>query len=65
MLEKEIEEAGIPAVLIKTPMPTAEILHANRIVQSVTNTNTLENPDLSFEREKVLHRKIVTSALEA
>lgn len=64
MLEKEIERAGIPCVLITTLIPAALTVGANRIVQGVAITNPVGNPELSREREKELRRRLVQKALE-
>ena len=64
MLEKEIERAGIPAVLITALVPTAQTLHANRIVAGIGITNPLGDPHLSREEEKSLRKKIVLDALK-
>jgi glycine reductase complex component B subunit gamma len=65
VLEKEIERAGIPAVLITALLPTARAVHCNRIVQGVGITNPLGDPKSSPEDEKAIRRKIVIEALEA
>ena len=64
MLEKEIERAGIPAVLITALTPTAKITGANRIVQGVAITNPVGNPRVPGADEKALRREILESALE-
>ena len=64
MLEREIERAGIPAVLITTLVPTAQMLQANRIVAGVGITNPMGDPRLSLKEEKVLRRNILMKALE-
>ena len=64
MLEREIERAGIPAVLITTLVPTAQMLQANRIVAGVGITNPMGDPRLSLEEEKVLRSNILMKALE-
>jgi glycine reductase complex component B subunit gamma len=64
VLEREIERAGIPAVLITTLVPTAQMLQANRIVAGVGITNPMGDPRLSHEEEKVLRRNIMMKALE-
>ena len=64
MLEKEIERAGIPCVLITTLIPAALTVGANRIVQGVAITNPVGNPELSREREKELRRRLMQKALE-
>jgi betaine reductase len=65
VLEKEIERAGIPAVLVTALIPTAKTIHANRIVQGIAITNPLGDPSVSPLEEKELRKKIVASALEA
>lgn len=65
MLEKEIERAGIPAVLITALMRTARTMNANRIVQGVGITNPLGDPRISLDDEKSLRRRIVGEALDA
>jgi len=65
VLEKEIERAGIPAVLITALMPTAQMLHANRIVPGVGITNPVGDSRLSHDEEKALRREILLKALEA
>jgi glycine reductase len=64
VLEREIERAGIPAVLITTLVPTAQMLQANRIVAGVGITNPMGDPRLSHEEEKLLRRNILMKALE-
>ncbi|MBP1731223.1 MAG: selenoprotein glycine/betaine/sarcosine/D-proline reductase family [Deltaproteobacteria bacterium] len=64
MLEKEIERAGIPAVLITALVPTAQTLRANRIVPGIGITNPLGDPNLTREEEKTLRKKIVLDALK-
>lgn len=64
MLEKEIERVGIPAVLITALIPTAKMLHANRIVPGIAITNPLGDPKVSLAEEKTLREKIVVSALD-
>jgi betaine reductase len=64
VLEKEIERAGIPAVLITSLIPTAKMMRANRIVQGVGITHPLGNPKVSLEDEKALRRKILRAALQ-
>jgi glycine reductase complex component B subunit gamma len=65
VLEKEIERAGIPAVLVTALPPTAKVLRANRIVPGVAITNPLGDPKATPAEERTLRRKIVLSALEA
>jgi betaine reductase len=65
VLEKEIERAGIPAVLITALMPTAQMLRANRIVPGVGITNPVGDPRLSHDEEKALRRDILLKALVA
>jgi glycine reductase len=64
VLEKEIERAGIPAVLITALVPTARTLNANRIVQGIGITNPLGNPGASEAEEKVIRRRLVLEALQ-
>jgi glycine reductase complex component B subunit gamma len=64
VLEKEIERAGIPAVLVTALIPTAQTVHANRVVQGSAITHPLGDPTVSRMEEKVLRRAIVTRALE-
>jgi glycine reductase len=64
VLEKEIERAGIPAVLITSLIPTAKMMRANRIVQGVGITHPMGNPKVSQVEEKSLRRKIVSAALQ-
>ena len=63
MLEKEIERAGIPAVLITALIPTAQMLNTNRIVPGVAITHPLGDPRLSHDEEKAVRRNIVEAAL--
>jgi glycine reductase complex component B subunit gamma len=65
VLEKEIERAGIPAVLVTALIPTATTLHANRVVPGVAINHPLGDPRVSRLEEKALRRKIVGRALEA
>jgi glycine/betaine/sarcosine/D-proline reductase family selenoprotein B len=64
VLEKEIERIGIPAVLITTLVPTAQMLGANRVVQGIGITNPLGNPRVPLWEEKELRKKILSSALQ-
>lgn len=64
MLEKEIERAGIPTVLVTALIPTARTLHANRVVQGVGITNPLGDPSASEADEKAIRRRIVAEALQ-
>ena len=64
-MEKEIERAGIPAVLVTALLPTAHTLHANRVVQGVAITHPLGDPKVSGSEEKALRRTIVARALES
>ena len=63
MLEREIERAGIPAVLITALVPVAKMLGANRIVQGIGITHPVGNPNLSPNEEKELRKRLVGSAL--
>jgi glycine reductase len=65
VLEKEIERAGIPAVLVTALVPTAKMLRANRVIQGVAITSPLGDPAKSRAQEKEIRRKIVLSALES
>ena len=65
MLEKEIERAGIPAVLVTTLLSTARMLRANRVVPGIGITNPLGDPRLSPAEEKAVRKNITASALEA
>lgn len=64
MLEKEIEKEGIPCVLITALTAPAKTIGANRIVQGIAITNPVGNPELPYEGEKELRRKLVLDALE-
>ena len=64
MLEKEIEREGIPCVLITALTAPAKTIGANRIVQGVAITNPVGNPELPYEGEKELRRKLILDALE-
>ena len=64
MLEKEIERAGIPAVLVTALIPTALTVHANRVVQGIAITHPLGDPRVSRLEEKALRRRIVARALK-
>jgi betaine reductase len=65
VLEKEIERAGIPAVLVTALVSTATTLHANRVVQGVAIAHPLGDPRVSRSEEKTLRRVIVLRALES
>jgi betaine reductase len=65
VLEKEIERAGIPAVLVTALVPTAQMLQANRIIAGVGITNPVGDPRLSHDEEKALRRDILLKALDA
>jgi len=62
---KEIERAGIPVVHVCTVTPISMTVGANRIVPAIAIPHPLGNPSLSYEEEKTLRRKILTTALEA
>jgi len=62
---KEIERAGIPVVHVCTVTPISMTVGANRIVPAVAIPHPLGNPALSASDEKLLRRKILTTALEA
>jgi len=62
---KEIERVGIPVVHVCTVTPISMTVGANRIVPAVAIPHPLGNPALSADEEKVLRRKILTTALEA
>jgi len=62
---KEVERAGIPVVHICTVTPISMTVGANRIVPAVAIPYPLGNPSLSFEEEKLVRRRILTTALEA
>lgn len=64
MLEREIERAGIPAVLITALIPTARTTGANRVIQGVAITNPVGNPGVPGPDEIALRREILESALE-
>lgn len=64
MLEKEIERAGIPTVLVTALVPTARTLHANRIVQGLGITSPLGDPSASETDERTIRRRIVDEALQ-
>jgi len=64
VLEKEIEKEGIPCVLITALTAPAKTIGANRIVQGIAITNPVGNPELPYEGEKELRRKLVLDALE-
>lgn len=64
MLEKEIEKEGIPCVLITALIAPAKTIGANRIVQGIAITNPVGNPELPYEGEKELRRKLMLDALE-
>ena len=64
MLEKEIERVGIPAVLITALIPTAKMLHANRVVAGIAITSPFGDPKVAPAEEKLVRRKVVVSALE-
>ena len=62
---KEIERAGIPVVHVCTVTPISMTVGANRIVPAVAIPHPLGNPSLSPADEKLLRRKILTTALSA
>ena len=62
---KEIERAGIPVVHVCTVTPISMTVGANRIVPAVAIPHPLGNPALNAADEKLLRRKILTTALEA
>lgn len=62
---KEIERAGIPVVHICTVTPISMTVGANRIVPAIAIPHPLGNPNLDFEEEKNLRRKLIERALKA
>ena len=62
---KEVERSGIPVVHICTVVPISLTVGANRIVPAVAIPHPLGDPNLEFEEEQALRRKIVEKALEA
>lgn len=62
---KEIERAGIPVVHMCTVTPISMTVGANRIVPTIAIPHPLGNPNLDFEEEKSLRRKLVERALKA
>jgi glycine reductase len=65
VLEKEIERAGIPAVLITTLIPIAETLRANRIVPGIAITHPLGDPRLSRAEERSIRKQLLDASLHA
>lgn len=65
MISKEIENSGIPTVLITTLVPIAEHSGAYRIVPACGIDRPLGAPDQSLREEKALRTKIILKALEA
>lgn len=63
MLTKEIERAGIPAVLITTLVPIAQTVGVSRIVQGAGITHPLGDPGVSEEEERLLRRRLLKEAL--
>ncbi len=62
---KEIERTGIPVVHICTVTPISMTVGANRIVPAIAIPHPLGNPELPFDDEYALRRKLVDKALEA
>lgn len=65
MLEKEIEKAGIPAVLITTLVPVARMLRANRIVPGIAITHPLGDLRLSRAEERGIRQRLLEASLRA
>ncbi len=62
---KEIERAGLPVVHICTVVPISLTVGANRIVPAIAIPHPLGNPELDYEEEKKLRRKLIEKALKA
>ncbi len=62
---KEIERAGLPVVHMCTIVPISKTVGANRIVPTVAIPHPLGNPNLSYEDERALRRRLVEKALKA
>jgi len=62
---KELERAGIPAVLICTLTSIALTVGANRIIPAVGIPHPLGDPGLGPEKEKSKRRALVEKALKA
>lgn len=65
MLEKEIEKAGIPAVLITALVPIAKMLRANRIVPGIAITHPLGDLRLSCTEERSIRKHLLDASLHA
>jgi len=50
--------------LITALIAPAKTIGANRIVQGIAITNPVGNPELPYEGEKELRRKLILDALE-
>ncbi len=62
---KEIERAGLPVVHICTVTPISMTVGANRIIPAIAIPHPLGNPELDYEEEKKLRRRLVEKALKA
>jgi betaine reductase len=62
---KELERAGIPAVLICTLVSIAKYVGANRIVPGLGIPHPLGDPSLTSEEEKKKRRALVEKSLRA
>lgn len=60
---KELERAGIPAVLVSTLTSIAESVGANRIVPALGIPHPVGDPRLSPQEEKRARKNLVLEAL--
>ena len=64
-MNRVIEEAGFPTVIITNLIDIAKALGSNRMVHGIAIPNPLGNPELPFDKEFELRKKIVGTALTA
>jgi betaine reductase len=64
-MAKELERAGIPAVLLTTLSSLALTVGANRIIPTLSIKNPLGDPSRSPAEEKEWRRQLVLTALSA
>ena len=65
MIVKEIERAGIPAVLITTMTMVGKQIGANRIVMGTKIPHPCGDPNLPPEADRALRREIINCVFES
>jgi len=65
VIEREIEKAGVPAVLITAMTSMAMLSRAIRTIAGIKIAHPCGNPQLSFEEDKKVRFRIVEYAINA